>query len=42
MNMKNGFHILDQLITNIFDKWHNTEMDKFTGSGDLLTASLKP
>jgi hypothetical protein len=41
-NTKNGFHILDQLITNIFNKWHNTEMDKFTGSGDPLTALLKP
>jgi hypothetical protein len=41
-NTKNGFHILDQLITNIFDEWHDTEMDEFTGSGDPPTASLKP
>jgi hypothetical protein len=42
INTKNGFHILDQLITNIFNKWHDTEIDKFTGSGDPPTTSFKP
>ena len=42
INTKNGFHILDQLITNIFDEWHDTEMDEFTGSGDPPTTSFKP